>query len=117
MKLERFDEAEEALFKGLILNPSNEEILADYAKVIATKDVAQAIVLLEDYGEDADLNGESRLLLVKLYWMSGRQSDALLLYKDLVFSYPSVAKKLFLHFEEAQVIPQFIQLFELIEEN
>jgi tetratricopeptide (TPR) repeat protein len=117
LKLERFVEAEEALFKGLILNPSNEEILTDYAKIIASKDVAQAITLLEDYGEDAELNGESRLLLVKLYWLSGRQSDALLLYKDLVFSHSSVAKKLFLHFEEAQIIPQFVQLYELIEDN
>ncbi len=117
LKLEFINEAEEALKKGLSLLPSSEEILVDYAKLIALTDMELAISTLEEYGEEHELNGESRLLLIKLYWLSGRQSDALLLYKDLVFLHATVAKKLFLHFEEAELIPQFIQLYELIEDK
>jgi tetratricopeptide (TPR) repeat protein len=117
IKLGELEEAKDVLYKALILTPSNEDVLADYVRLIENENTDVAIDLLEEYGETYDLKGDSRLLLVKLYWLTGKQSDALLLYKDLVFTLPVLAKKLFLHFKEAEDIPQFIQLYELIDEK
>ena len=116
IKLNFLDEAENALKRGLELQPDSDEILIDYAKLVALENANLAIELIEQNIQNQEDVGESRLLLIKLYWFSGRQSDALLLFKDLVFMHSTIAKKLFLHFEEAESIPQFIQLFELIQD-
>ena len=117
LKVGDLEAAEVAYSKGLSLDPSNEDLLIDYIKLVAVNDLETGVEQLEQFISENQLEGVSKLLLVKLYWMVGKQSDALLLFKDLVFLRPNVAKKLFLHFEEAEMIPQFIQLYELIEEK
>jgi tetratricopeptide (TPR) repeat protein len=114
-KLGLVDEVKDALLRGLTLAPENDEILCDYARILATEHLEEAIHVLESYGEDVQIKGLSRLLLVKQYWLAGRQSDSLFLYRELVLFHPELAKQLFEQFEEAAVIPQFLQLYELLE--
>jgi tetratricopeptide (TPR) repeat protein len=114
-KLGLVDEVKDALLKGLLLAPDNDEILCDYSRILAVDSMDEAIHVMESYGDQSEEKGLSRLLLVKFYWLTGRQSDSLFLYRELVMFHPELARQLYEQFEEAAVIPQFLQLYELLD--
>jgi tetratricopeptide (TPR) repeat protein len=105
----------EAYRQALLLEPKNDDIIADYAKLLGEESVQEAINFLEINFEKNDFTGKSALLLIRFSFMSGFQAKALSLYKDLTFYAPETAKELFLHFPEAQSVQSFIELYELIK--
>lgn len=110
------DLAMNAFKHALFLDPLNDQILFDYSKLWSTLSLVEARDFVEKYIKEQSIEGISQIELVRLNWLTGRQTIALTSYKDLVFSDQDTAKTLFLHFPEAENISQLVELYELIEE-
>lgn len=106
---EKFPDIEktiEAYRKGCEMDPTNEEMVLDYFKVILEFNPN----LVEELWEvSPDFQQHEELEVVRIYalWLSQKKTDAFLLLDKLVLIDVDLAKKLFLYFPETKNITDF----------
>ncbi|MEX1000497.1 MAG: tetratricopeptide repeat protein [Crocinitomicaceae bacterium] len=115
-KAERLLEAEAQLETALKIEPEYADAIVLLAKIKAEFSLDEAIDFLASIDSFESLANQVRIYFAILLWINGQKTDALLRFKKEYLIDANSAKILFLHFPEAQEIPEFIQILELRDE-
>lgn len=112
-KAERFIEAEAQLELALQLDPKYSDAIVLMARVKSEFSLEDAIEFIASQEHLQDLSSDVRVFFSILLWKNGQKTEALLLFKKEYLIDANSAKTLFLHFPEAQEIPEFLQILDL----
>lgn len=115
-KAERFIEAETQLEAALKVDPKYADAIILLARIKAEFSIQQAIDYISQLEHLKDLDHSVRIFLSILLWQNGQKTESLLVFKKEYLIDANSAKTLFLHFPEAQEIPEFIQILDLTNE-
>lgn len=112
-KAERFIDAEGQLEVALQIDPKYSDAINLLAKVKAEFSMEEAVEFLANQEHLEDLDPSVRILFAAYLWQNGHKTEALLMFKKEFLIDHNSAKTLFLHFPEAQEIPEFLQIIDL----
>ncbi len=107
-------EAAVLLYKALTINPLSDEILVDLTELRAMDNIAYAFDELHEHIESYELSDIALLHRVKYAWLAGRQTDAMIFFRELVIDKPELAIQLTDFFPEALSIPVLADLYNLL---
>ncbi len=107
-------EAFNVLYKALTINPMSDELLIDLTDLRAMDNVVYAFEEMNDHIESYELKGISLLHRVKYAWLSGRQMDAIIFYREVIIENPILAKELLEVFPETNHIPLLYELYLML---
>ena len=112
-KLERYVESELHLERSLQLNPQSDEAVELLAKIKYNYNIQEAIDFLIQCNEKSEISISNKMFLVMLLWEFGKQTDALLIFKE---AYIKNAKKtleaLNTHFPDYKLITNFTTIID-----
>ncbi len=111
-KADRYTEAETQLERALQLDASYSEAVILLAKIKMEFNLDEAIEFILGLENLDDLDMGVKIFLVYLLWEIGQKTEALLIFKKAYLIDKGSAKTLFLHFPDAEFIPEFIQIIE-----
>jgi tetratricopeptide (TPR) repeat protein len=114
IKLGQTVEAAALLYKALTINPLSDEILVDLTELRAMDNVVYAFDELHEHIESYELSDIALLHRVKYAWFAGRQTDALIFFRELVIDKPELALQLMDVFPEALSIPALADLYNFL---
>lgn len=112
-KAEKFLEAEEQLESALQIDPNYSEAIILLARIKAEFDVEEAVEFMASIEHLDSLSSAARVFFSILLWQNGQKTESLLMFKKEYLIDVNSAKVLFLHFPEAQEIPEFVQILDL----
>lgn len=104
-------EAFNAYYKALTINPLSDDLLIDITELRALDNVAYAYEEIHTHIDSYELKGESLLHRVKYAWLSGRQMDAIIFYREIIVENRELAKKIIEVFPETESIPLLHELY------
>lgn len=113
IKADMKNEAKVVLMAALEMNPLAGDILIDLTELKAEINVHQAFDDLNEHIEEYELSGQILLHRVKYAWLSGRQTDAIIFYREILIENKELAGLLLEFFPEAAKIPQLMDLHKL----
>ncbi|UKN03084.1 tetratricopeptide repeat protein [Paracrocinitomix mangrovi] len=112
-KAERFIEAENELETALQSDPKYAEAIILLARIKAEFSIEDAVDYIASLEHLSDLDSSVRIFFSVLLWQNGQKTESLLVFKKEYLIDANSAKTLFLHFPEAQEIPEFLQILDL----
>ena len=98
------------------VDPKYTDAIILLARVKAEFSLQEAIDFIASLDHLEDLEASVRIFLSVLLWQNGQKTESLLLFKKEYLIDVNSAKTLFLHFPEAQEIPEFLQILDLKNE-
>ena len=111
-KLDDIDRAQEYYLLSLELDPTDEECLTSYVKMLTKISLIDSFDILEEFivnNEDVKI---AKVLKVNLLWKLGRKSEALHLFSLCILEDIETAKELFESFPEYKEIKEFNELID-----
>jgi tetratricopeptide (TPR) repeat protein len=111
-KLNDIDRAQEYYLLSLELDPTDEECLTSYIKMLTKISLKDAFDILEEFilnNEDVKI---AKVLKVNLLWKLGKKSEALHLFSLCILEDIETAKELFESFPEYKEIKEFNELID-----
>ena len=107
-------EATVLLYKALTINPLSDEVLVDLTELRAMDNAVYAFDEMHEHIEEYELHDIALLHRVKYAWLAGRQTDALIFFRELVIDKPELAIQLTDVFPDALLIPAIAELYNYL---